>query len=94
LGLQPARRLISYGTYIYAWLTAQIIVTLCKDCGPLLLISLSLPLTLLLAALSWHIVEVKALSQKAVAAAWIRRSIRPDVAPRSVGNANISADFD
>ena len=47
----------SYGTYIYAWPTAQIIVALLKDCGPLLLISLSLPLTLLLAALSWHIVE-------------------------------------
>ena len=78
----------SYGTYIYAWPTAQIIVALLKDCGPLLLISLSLPLTLLLAALSWHLVEVKALSRKAVAAAWIRGSIRPSTAPHSVGNAN------
>jgi peptidoglycan/LPS O-acetylase OafA/YrhL len=78
----------SYGTYIYAWPTAQIIVTLFKDCGPLFLISLSLPLTLLLAALSWHLVEVKALSQKAVGAAWIRRSIRPSTSTSSVGKAN------
>jgi peptidoglycan/LPS O-acetylase OafA/YrhL len=78
----------SYGTYIYAWPIAQIVVASLKDCGPVLLISISLPLTLVLAALSWHLVEVKALSQKKAAAAWMRRSISRSAIPRSAGNAN------
>jgi peptidoglycan/LPS O-acetylase OafA/YrhL len=56
---------LSYGIYIYAWPVQQIGVALMGRQMPYLaLLSVTLPVTLALAAASWHLVEKKALRFK------------------------------
>lgn len=52
----------SYGVYIYAFPVQQGLVWLMPGMSPFANIMLALPVTLLLAALSWHIVETRALA--------------------------------
>ena len=54
----------SYGLYIYAFPIQQTIVQLTPGIGPLPLFALAAPLTLFVAALSWHVVERPALGLK------------------------------
>lgn len=56
---------LSYGIYIYAWPVQQIEVALLGAQMPyLVLLSITLPMTLALAAASWHLVEKQALRFK------------------------------
>ena len=57
----------SYGIYIYAWPVQQMMVELAGPMDPLTNIALSVPVTLALAWLSWHLVEKPALG-------WVRPS--------------------
>lgn len=57
---------LSYGTYIYAWPVQQVIVTFVSAVQPLFLFLLALPVTLSVAAISWHLVEKRALARKGV----------------------------
>ena len=66
----------SYGMYIYAFPIEQIIIALYKECTPLLMILLSLPLTAFFAVISWHGIEERALTQKSGVSAWLRRSVK------------------
>jgi peptidoglycan/LPS O-acetylase OafA/YrhL len=59
----------SYGIYIYAWPIQQMMVDLAGPMDPLTNIALSVPVTLVLAWLSWHFVEKPALG-------WLRSSSR------------------
>lgn len=54
----------SYGTYIYAFPVQQMIVASMPSLSPLLLMTLSFPVTLLFAVTSWHLVERPALTQR------------------------------
>jgi peptidoglycan/LPS O-acetylase OafA/YrhL len=54
----------SYGTYIYAWPVQQTFVALVPGIAPFQLLALSLPFVLLLACMSWHLVERPALGMK------------------------------
>lgn len=68
----------SYGIYIYAWPVQQIEVALLGAQMPYLaLLSLTIPVTLVLAVASWHLVERQALRFKPR-----RRSLGVVVAPR------------
>ena len=60
---------LSYGIYSYAWPVQQTMVDLAGPMDPLTNIALSVPVTLALAWLSWHLVEKPAL-------AWVRSSSR------------------
>jgi peptidoglycan/LPS O-acetylase OafA/YrhL len=53
----------SYGVYIYAFPVQQLIAYCVPGVSPLANIALSLPITLGLAILSWHLVEKRALAQ-------------------------------
>lgn len=55
---------VSYGLYIYAWPVQQISVALIPGIGPWQLFAVSSVGTLLLAFLSWHVVEKPALALK------------------------------
>jgi len=55
---------LSYGIYIYAWPVQQIGVAYMPDAPYLLLFSVSLPVTMSLAWLSWHCIENRALKLK------------------------------
>jgi peptidoglycan/LPS O-acetylase OafA/YrhL len=56
---------LSYGIYIYAWPVQQTGVALLGRQTPYLeLLSITVPVTLVLAAASWHLVEKKALCFK------------------------------
>lgn len=61
----------SYGMYIYAFPIEQIVAALYKECTPLTMIMLSLPLTLFFAILSWHGIEKRALTQKSAVSKWL-----------------------
>jgi len=61
----------SYGMYIYAFPIQQIIAALYKECTPLIMMMLSLPLTLFFAVLSWHGIEKRTLAQKSAVSAWL-----------------------
>lgn len=64
----------SYGIYIYAWPVQQTMMDVAGPMDPLANITLSVPVTLALAWLSWHLVEKPALG-------WVRpssRGRRPD----------------
>ena len=65
-GLEGYNRLgdYSYGTYLYAFPVQQFIAWL-GDLGPLGNIALAVPVTLVLAILSWHLVEAPAMTWKA-----------------------------
>ena len=52
----------SYGTYIYAWPLQELVVWLWHPATPLIHIALALPLTLVAAVLSWHLIERPALA--------------------------------
>ena len=67
----------SYGTYIYAFPVEQSIAALYKGCPPVVMIALSLPLTLLCAVISWHLIERRALSWRSTVAQWCRRTVKP-----------------
>jgi peptidoglycan/LPS O-acetylase OafA/YrhL len=54
----------SYGLYIYAFPVQQTAVALFPGISPLRLILISAPITVALAALSWHLVEKRALRLK------------------------------
>lgn len=54
----------SYGTYIYAFPIQQSILAMMPNTRPLLLLGITLPITLGIAALSWHLVEQPALRAK------------------------------
>lgn len=56
----------SYGIYIYAFPVQQMIVALARPLDPVVLIVASLPPTVLLATLSWHLVESPALARRHV----------------------------
>jgi peptidoglycan/LPS O-acetylase OafA/YrhL len=77
--LQAYNRLgdYSYGTYIYAFPVEQGIAALYKGCLPVVMIALSLPLTLLCAIVSWHLIEQRALAQRSTVAQWCRRKVKP-----------------
>jgi peptidoglycan/LPS O-acetylase OafA/YrhL len=66
-GLRDTSRIgdLSYGIYIYAWPVQQIGVAIMGRQTPYLeLLSITIPVTLVLAAASWHLVEKKALCFK------------------------------
>lgn len=66
-GLQGVSRIgdLSYGIYIYAWPVQQIGVALMGRQTPYLeLLCITVPVTLALAAASWHLIEKKALRFK------------------------------
>ena len=52
----------SYGVYIYAFPVQQLLVFLFPGMAPLTNIALAVPITLVLAALSWNLVEARALA--------------------------------
>jgi peptidoglycan/LPS O-acetylase OafA/YrhL len=54
----------SYGLYIYAFPVQQSVAALFPGISPWRMILISAPITLTLAALSWHLVEKKALGLK------------------------------
>jgi peptidoglycan/LPS O-acetylase OafA/YrhL len=54
----------SYGIYIYGWPVGQAIVALWPGIGVTALVAIGVPVTYLLAALSWHAVERPALAFK------------------------------
>lgn len=62
----------SYGTYIYAFPVQQIVAHLCQGCTPLVMIAWSTPITILLAMLSWHLVEERALAQRTIVSAYLK----------------------
>ena len=66
----------SYGTYIYAWPMEQVAVAVCKGGVPTIVMMFALPLTLLLAILSWHLIEERSLAQKSSASNWLRARVR------------------
>lgn len=54
----------SYGVYIYGWPVQQIVRTYFPGASPLQNFALTMPVVLILAALSWHLVEKRALAMK------------------------------
>ena len=65
----------SYGMYIYAFPVEQIIASLYVKCTPVMMIAMSMPITVVLAVISWHFVEERALAQRGILAVWLTRSI-------------------
>jgi len=66
----------SYGMYIYGFPVEQVIAAVYRGCTPAVMVTLSMPLTLLLAVLSWHCVEERALAQRSTVSAWLTRSVK------------------
>ena len=54
----------SYGTYLLAWPVQQTVMVLVAPTSPYVLFAMALPLTLLLAVASWHLIERPALRLK------------------------------
>ena len=69
-----------YGTYIYAFPCEQMGAALLYDVSPVGLIAVSLPATLALAVLSWHLIENRMLARRRAAASWMEQMFRPLVA--------------
>jgi peptidoglycan/LPS O-acetylase OafA/YrhL len=67
----------SYGMYIYAFPVEQVIAAVYSGCTPTVMTALSMPLTLLLAIVSWHCIEERALAQRSAVSAWLTRSMKP-----------------
>lgn len=76
----------SYGMYIYAFPVEQSISSIYVGAPPAVIVILSVPVTLLLAVLSWHCIEERALSQKSVVTHWLTcqatRLPRPSLWPQ------------
>jgi peptidoglycan/LPS O-acetylase OafA/YrhL len=72
LGRRPTGPDLSYGIYLYGFPLEQLTYSLVHPAAPWLLLAIALPLTLVVAALSWYGVERPALALKAAHAA--RRS--------------------
>ncbi len=64
----------SYGVYIYGFPVEQTVATVFKGWMPAAIIAFSLPLVLLLAMMSWHLVEARAMSARSLVAAWLVRA--------------------
>lgn len=64
----------SYGIYIYAFVVQQMLVALLKPLSPTHLTLMALPLTILLAMLSWIVVEKPALENRTEFARLLRRT--------------------
>jgi len=69
----------SYGLYIYGWPVAQTLIALNPALSPTMLFALGAPITLVLAILSWHLVEKPILARRAAFAGFINGLI-PDIA--------------
>lgn len=66
----------SYGVYVYAFPIQQLLVQgFAKELTPLRLFCLALPLTILLAAASWHLIEKPCLRLKSRKFSWTRRTL-------------------
>ncbi|MFC7400305.1 acyltransferase family protein [Chelatococcus sp. GCM10030263] len=76
---------LSYGIYLYGFPLEQFIYFLLRPAGPWELLALALPATLLVAALSWYLVEKPALSLKARRATVVRRSVTSQSAVEADG---------
>ncbi len=63
---------LSYGIYIYAFPVQQTIIHLWPSVTPLQIIAVALPITLVLAAASWFLIERPALRSKPKVLAWQR----------------------
>jgi peptidoglycan/LPS O-acetylase OafA/YrhL len=68
---------LSYGIYLYGFPLEQFIYFLAQPASPWRLLALALPATLLVAALSWYLVEKPALGLKTRQAMAARRALRP-----------------
>ncbi|MFN9849540.1 MAG: acyltransferase, partial [Alphaproteobacteria bacterium] len=55
---------ISYGVYLYAWPIASLLLWFCRDIPMLALGSLTLVGSIVMGALSWHLVEKPFMSFK------------------------------
>jgi peptidoglycan/LPS O-acetylase OafA/YrhL len=66
----------SYGMYIYAFPVQQVIAAVYSGSTPTVMTVLSMPLTLLLAIVSWHCIEKRALAQRSAVSAWLTRSVK------------------
>jgi len=55
---------LSYGIYIYHWCILQLLFQWMPNLGVLELFALTFPITIVLAALSWYIIEKPALRSK------------------------------
>jgi peptidoglycan/LPS O-acetylase OafA/YrhL len=64
----------SYGMYIYGFPAEQVVAAVYSEYTPAVMMTVSMPLTLLLAILSWHCVEERALGQKSPVSAWLTRN--------------------
>jgi len=51
----------SFGIYLYGWMIQQVLFELIPGIGPYKMAALSIPLSILAGALSWHLVEKRAL---------------------------------
>jgi len=67
----------SYGMYIYGFPVEQVVAAVYRGCTPAVMMTLSMPLTLLLAIVSWHCIEGRALAQRSTVSAWLTRSVKP-----------------
>jgi peptidoglycan/LPS O-acetylase OafA/YrhL len=76
----------SYGMYIYAFPCEQVIVYLWNGISAVTLTAVSLPITLALAVLSWHLVEQPALARKKTATAWLQRCCSAFRSERTIKN--------
>lgn len=70
----------SYGVYIYAFPTQQAMSHFFPNAGPYFNMALSFPIVICLAALSWHLVEKKALGRVEWLAERIQARARPALA--------------
>lgn len=80
LPVLPAARFgdLSYGLYIYGWPVEQTVLSVRPDAGWLELFLIAYPATAMVAFLSWHLVEKRALKLKPAA---LGASTRPAPAP-------------
>lgn len=63
---------VSYGVYIYHWLVLQMVFMWMPSLSVLALFAISLPITYLLATLSWHFVEKPMLTKKKSFSSFLR----------------------